>query len=168
MKGQSNVAWLPFKKNIDGFILYHHELGNGKGPFRKREGEYPFEAAILAAADSVDVTYHLQHISGKEKLAALRDKVAANAEIFSTRAAIDALLEVLDADILNSLRDENISKTLDSCLPRWNIDVTEPSVDGIADFIGHVIDFKSRFTRKHTSGIAGIARLMGKYYGYGQ
>jgi HD-GYP domain-containing protein (c-di-GMP phosphodiesterase class II) len=166
-KGQSNVSWLPFKKDISGFILYHHELGNGEGPFHKREGEYPFEAAILAAADSVDVAYRLQHIPAEE-LPALRDKIAAGADGFSTRPAIDVLLEVLNADMLNSLRDANISQTLDCCLPSWELDVTKPGIDGIAGFIGHVIDFKSRFTRKHTSQIADRARLMGKYYNYSQ
>jgi HD-GYP domain-containing protein (c-di-GMP phosphodiesterase class II) len=167
IKGQSNVSWLPFKKDISGFILYHHELGDGSGPFRKKEGEYPFEAAILAAADSVDVAYRLQNVK-PEELPALRDKVAAAAETFSTRPAVNALLGVLDMDMLNSLTDANISTTLDQSLPRWELAVTEPSIAGIAEFIGHVIDFKSRFTHSHTSGIANLSRRMGEYYGYSQ
>ena len=164
-KGQSNVSWLPFKKNIDGIILYHHERGNGEGPFHKREGEYPFEAALLAAADSIDVTYHLQRISGKN-LTALRDKIAAHADTYSTRSAVDVLLEILDNDMLERLKDENILKTLDYSLPRWEVDISEQSVFGIASFIAHVIDFKSPFTRKHISQIANRAWLMGGYYGY--
>jgi HD-GYP domain-containing protein (c-di-GMP phosphodiesterase class II) len=166
-KGQSNVSWLPFKKDIDGFILYHHEHGNGEGPFGKKEGEYPFEAAILAAADSVDVAYRLQHVK-PEELPALRDKIAVHTDKFSTKKAVDALLDVLDADMLESLSDANISQTLDRCLPGWELDVTEPGVAGIAEFIGRVIDFKSRFTHSHTSGIANLSLIMSDYYGYGQ
>jgi HD-GYP domain-containing protein (c-di-GMP phosphodiesterase class II) len=164
-KGQDNVAWLPFKKDVSGFILYHHELADGTGPFRKKEGAYPFESAILAAADSIDVAYQLQNVNEKD-LAALRDKINANAESFSTRKAVDLLLDILDADMLDSLRDENIFRTLDNCLPDWEIHVTEPSVAGIAGFISRVIDFKSRYTQKHTSQIANRAWLMGEYYGY--
>ena len=166
-KGQSNVSWLPFKKSIDGIILYHHEIGNGQGPFRKKEGEYPFEAAILAAADYVDVKYRLQHLPPKE-LAGLREIISAKAEAFSTRAAIDLLLETLDSDMLESLRDENIAQTLNNSLPRWELDISEISVICIAGFIAHVVDHKSRFTRKHTSQIANRAWLMGARYGYSQ
>nr|AGS52763.1 metal dependent phosphohydrolase [uncultured bacterium contig00091] len=164
-KGQENVAWLPFKKDISGFILYHHEFGNGKGPFRKKTDEYPFEAAILAAVDSIDVAYHLQNVNPKD-LAALRDKINENADEFSTRKAVDLLLDILDADMLDSLRDENIVRTLDNCMPDWEIDVTEPSIAGISGFISRVIDFKSRYTQKHTSQIANRAWIMGEYYGY--
>ena len=166
-KGQSNVSRLPFKKSIDGFILYHHELGSGQGPFRKREGEYPFEAAILAAADSVDVTYRLQFLPPKE-LAGFREIISSKAETFSTRAAIDLMLEILDSDMLESLRDENIAQTLNNSLPRWELDISESSVISIAGFIAHVIDYKSQFTRKHTSQIANRAWLMGARYGYSQ
>ena len=164
-KGQSNAAWLPFKKNIDGIILYHHELGNGKGPFCKRQGEYPFEAALLAAADSVDVCHRLQNVR-PEDLPALRDKIAAQAETYSTRDAVTALLEILDSDMLESLRDVNISKTLDRLLPRWEVAVSDDSVIGIAEFIAHVIDYKSSFTRKHTGQIANRSWVMAEQYGY--
>jgi len=166
-KGQSNVSWFPFQKDVTGFILYHHERGDGCGPFHKREGDYPFEAAILAAADSIDVTYHLQRVPAN-RLPALRDEIAAQAELFSTRTAVDLLLDILDNDMLEGLQDENIFTTLNNSLPRWEVDINEPSVLGIAGFVAHVIDFKSRFTRKHTSQIAHRAWLMAEHYGYHQ
>jgi HD-GYP domain-containing protein (c-di-GMP phosphodiesterase class II) len=165
-KGQNNVSWMPFK-NIDGFILYHHERGNGSGPFNKREGEYPFEAALIAAADIVDVTYHLQRLSVGE-LPTLRGKIEENAESYSTRAAINVLLEVLNEDMLEELRDENISKTLDCILPHWEVSLNDPRVIQIAGFLSHVIDYKSHFTRLHTSQIANRAWLMAGRYGYSQ
>ncbi|MCL2080280.1 MAG: HD domain-containing protein [Oscillospiraceae bacterium] len=164
-KGQSNVAWLPFRKNIDGIILYHHERGDGKGPFNKKEGEYPFEAALLGAADVIDVRSKLQKVDPKD-LAALREKIKKNPDIYSTRNAVEVLLDILDHDMLISLRDENISQTLDKVLPHWEIDVCSSDVFGIAEFISHVIDYKSKFTRKHTSQIANRSWLMAKYYGY--
>ncbi len=166
-KGQSNVSWLPFKKNIEGIILYHHERADGSGPFGKKEGEFPLEAAILSAADFIDVTNHLQRIPA-EGLSALRDKIASYSGTCFTRAAADALLEVLDYEMLESLRDENILQTLDNIIPSWAMPVTESSVTGIASFFAHVIDYKSPFTRKHTNQIANRAWLMSKHYGYNQ
>jgi len=164
-KGQSNVSWLPFKKNISGFVLYHHECENGNGPFKKQGGEFPLEAALIAAADSIDVAYQLQHIPAVG-LEDLRGKISANAGAYSTKAATGILLDVLDAGMLEKLRDENISSTMDKSLPKWEVDLNDPSVIKIAGFISRIIDFKSQFTRKHTSQIANRAWIMAGYYGY--
>jgi len=166
-KGQSNVSWLPFKKDISGFVLYHHECEYGNGPFKKREGEFPHEAALIAAADSIDVAYQLQNVSAAN-LEALRGKISANAGLYSTKAATGILLDVLDAGMLEKLRDGNISTTMDKSLPRWEVDLSDPSVIKISGFISHIIDFKSIFTRKHTSQIANRAWLMARYYGYSE
>ncbi|MCL1830640.1 MAG: HD domain-containing protein [Oscillospiraceae bacterium] len=164
-KGQQNVSWLPFKKNFDGYILYHHERGTGEGPFRKREGEYPFEATLIAAVDSIDVEHRLQTITPKT-LPALRDEIAEYANEYSTKEAIEILLDVLDTDCLESLLDDNISATIDKALPAWYVDITDPSVMRAAGFLAHVIDYKSEFTQKHTSQIANRAWVMAEHYGY--
>ncbi len=164
--GQRNVAWLPFARDVDGFILYHHETATGAGPFGKREGEFPLEAALIAAADSVDAAHHLQHMSGRNP-GALRDAVAAQIGLNSTRYAMEALLDILDADTLESLRDEHIHETVARLLPPWKADVEDASVLRLACFIAHIVDCKSFFTRKHTEQIANRAWLMSEYYGYG-
>jgi len=166
-KGQSNMSWLPFKKDISGFVLYHHECENGNGPFKKKEGEFPLEAALIAAADSIDVAYQLQYIPDAG-LHVLRDKIAANAGAYSTKAATGILLDVLDTVMLEKLRDGNISLTMDKSLPRWEVELSDASVIKIAGFISRIIDFKSKFTCKHTSQIANRAWLMAGYYGYGK
>ena len=166
-KGQSSLSWLPFKKSIDGFVLYHHERGDGSGPFGKKEGEFPFEAALLAAADSVDAIFRLQHVD-ESRLPALRDEISAQPNKYSTQSAVNVLLEILDYAMIESLRDENIYQTLERNLPRWEVDVCDSAVFGIAGFIAHIIDFKSEFTRKHTSQIANRAWMMANYYGYSQ
>ncbi len=123
------------------------------------------EAALIAAADSVDVAYQLQNVPAAN-LEALRGKISANAGLYSTKAAAGILLDVMDAGMLEKLRDGNISSTMDKSLPRWEVDLCDPSVIKIAGFISHIIDFKSMFTRKHTSQIANRAWLMAGYYGY--
>jgi HD-GYP domain-containing protein (c-di-GMP phosphodiesterase class II) len=164
-KGQNNVSWLPFRKDISGFVLYHHECEYGEGPFKKHEGEFPLEAALIAAADSIDVAYQLQKVPASG-LEVLRGKISANAGLYSTKAATGILLDVLDADMLEKLRDRNISLTMEKSLPRWEVDLSDPSVIRIAGFISRIIDFKSQFTCKHTNQIANRAWLMAGYYGY--
>ena len=51
-------------------------------------------------------------------------------------------------------------------MPSWEVNINEACVTCLADFISHVIDNKSIFTRKHTSQIANRAWLMATHYGY--
>jgi HD-GYP domain-containing protein (c-di-GMP phosphodiesterase class II) len=162
--GQRNVEWLPFKKNIDGFILYHHEHPGGAGPFGKKEGEYPLEAALIALADIVDVNHHLQRMTPAE-LPALRRWIQ-DFSVRDTRGISDVLIAALDEEMLESLRDEHICETLEKSLPPWTVSLENPSVICIAEFIARIIDYKSVFTRKHTIQIANRSWLMGGYYGY--
>jgi len=165
-KGQENVSWLPFKTNIDKFVLYHHERGDGKGPFQKKEHEIPLETALIAAADAVDATHHLQRVPA-DALPALRDKIASRANTYATNAAIEALLDVLNEDLLEKLRDGNIIQTIKRELPPWEVELHDPRVIYIGEFIARVIDYKSVFTHMHTSQIANRSWIMSGHYGYG-
>ena len=165
-KGQSHVSWLPFKTDINELVMLHHERGDGKGPFHKKEDEISMEAAIIAAADAVDAIHHLQRVP-VDKLPELRNKIASRPEMYSTRAAIKVLVDILDEDLLETLRDENIAKTVEDDLPRWEEDVSDCRVMQASGFIARVIDYKSEFTRMHTSQIANRAWVMAEHYGYG-
>ena len=161
--GQRNVEWLPFKKNIDGYILHHHSCENGKGPFKVRE--FPHEAALIGAADMIDVINNLRRISPNE-LGKLRNKIAACIGKFSTKSAFEKLLDIMDGETLESLRDENIHITVRQLTPPWKTQMEDESVLRLARFIAHIIDCKSKFTRKHTEQIANRAWFMGGYYNY--
>ena len=164
-KGQENVSWLPFEADIEKLVLYHHERGDGQGPFRKTETEIPLEAALIAAADAVDATYHLQHVPPGE-LPALRDKIASHADTYSTRAAINVLLGVLNEDLLAAMRDETVIQALERGLPPWKVDIDDPKILRVGEFVARVIDYKSEFTHMHTSQIANRAWIMAEHYGY--
>ena len=166
-KGQENVSWLPFKSDsdIEKFVLYHHERGDGQGPFRRNENEIPMETAIIAAADAVDATYHLQNVPAGE-LPSLHEKIASLADTYSTKASIGVLLDVLNEDLLEKMRDENVLRVLESELPPWKVDIEDPKIIRVGEFIACVIDYKSKFTHMHTSQIANRAWIMAEHYGY--
>ena len=161
--GQRNIEWLPFTKNVDGFILHHHSSENGRGPFGVKE--FPHEAALIGAVDIVDVTYQLQRVP-LDELDKLKNKIAARIGKFSTKKAVETLLLVLNKETLESLRDENIYATMRELFPVWKAQMGDESVLDLAKFIAHIIDCKSRYTYKHSEQIANRAWLMGEYYGY--
>jgi HD-GYP domain-containing protein (c-di-GMP phosphodiesterase class II) len=163
--GQRNVEALPFKSDVKGFVLYHHEQADGGGPFGKREGEFPLGAELIAIADMIDVEHHLQRVS-LEDMPALRNEIAVQSGKRYTKTAADAMLAVLTPDVLYSLCDENIGETVAKSIPPWHVDVGDKALMRLAGLVARIIDHKSVFTRKHTVQIANRAWLMGGYYGF--
>jgi HD-GYP domain-containing protein (c-di-GMP phosphodiesterase class II) len=162
--GQRNVEWLPFRKDISGYVLYHHERADGSGPFGKKKGEYPPEAGLISLADIVDVSQRLQTKTA-EDLPQLYSYIRGLAEIGYDPDDIEVLIGVLDADMLDALRDVNINATLDRLIPVWTADLEDPNVIRIAGMISRIIDYKSKFTTKHTNRVANASWIMGTFYG---
>jgi HD-GYP domain-containing protein (c-di-GMP phosphodiesterase class II) len=162
--GQRNLAMIPFTVDVEDFIRYHHERADGLGPFGRREGEYPWGAELIAAADMIDGGNHLQQISG-EDLPALRERIAGDIGGRFTRRAGELLLETLDQDMLESLQDERIGETIRGVFPPWIMEQEDPALIRFAGLICRIIDYKSAFTRRHSVQIANRAWVMAKHYG---
>ncbi|MDR2433900.1 MAG: HD domain-containing protein [Treponema sp.] len=163
--GQQNAERLPFKGNIAGFIRYHHERADGQGPFLLPEGRYPLGAELIATADMFDANLHLQRIT-PQGLPALRQDIADDIHRRFTGRAGNALLAVLNEELLESLKDERIVETVNRSLPAWNMAMEDPALVSIGEFIAHIIDYKSSFTRMHTQQIANRIWIMAGHYGY--
>jgi HD-GYP domain-containing protein (c-di-GMP phosphodiesterase class II) len=165
--GQRNVDSLMFKSGVSGFVLYHHERPDGQGPFGKGEGEIPLEAELICAADTFDVIHHLEQVQPAELPRLhqeLQDGIGAE---YSHRTAT-AMIQVLNEDMLRSLKNDRIIETAETFIPPWFIDIEDHVLFNLAKFISHIIDDKSVFTRRHSSQIANKAWLLGGYYGYDQ
>jgi HD-GYP domain-containing protein (c-di-GMP phosphodiesterase class II) len=165
--GQRNVDALLFKTDISGFILYHHERADGSGPFGKKTGEFPLGAELIAITDSIDVAYHLQRVKA-EDLGALQRRIADNAGASYTPFAAETLLAALDETMLLSLADDRIMDTVERLIPPWTADMDNRLIMNLGELVSRVIDYKSPFTRLHSTGIAEKALAMGKRYGYDQ
>jgi HD-GYP domain-containing protein (c-di-GMP phosphodiesterase class II) len=163
--GQRNVEDLLCPAALEGFVLYHHERADGSGIFGKKEGEFPREAALIAIADTLDVAHHLQRVP-LEALSAIHLEIKRKTGAQFTHEAAEALLAVLDQEMLASLRDERIFQTACTVLPVWTATAGDRTVFCLAALIARVIDYKSVFTRRHSEQIAHRAWLMGSYYGY--
>ena len=163
--GQRNVDALCFKTNVKDFILYHHERADGTGPFGILAGKGPLEAELIAIADSIDVSHHLQHLDQAD-LSSIRRTIAEETGKRYSKAATEALLETLDWPMMLSLKDEAIQKTTEAAFIPWVVDIEADTVFGLAGFITRIIDYKSAFTRRHSTQIAYKAWLLGEYYKY--
>jgi len=159
--GQRNIGTLPLKADSSGLILYHHERADGKGPFGKREGEFPLGAELIAIADMIDVEHHLQRVS-PERLHAIRNQIAKQSGTRFTERAADAMLNILDEEVLLSLLDERINETAAMAIPEWIVDVEETV--SFALLVSHIINYKSKYTLEHSTTSASIVWTMCGYY----
>jgi HD-GYP domain-containing protein (c-di-GMP phosphodiesterase class II) len=162
--GQRNAEELLFNHDIRGFVHYHHEWANGGGPFGKKEGEYPLGAELIAIADSLDVNRHLQTIS-PDYLPVFRREIKEEAGTRHTKRAAEAMLAVLDEEMLDSLGDHRIFESAEKSIPCWYADIHDVVIFRVALMVMRIIDYKSAFTHNHTSQIANRIWIMVKHYG---
>jgi HD-GYP domain-containing protein (c-di-GMP phosphodiesterase class II) len=160
--GQRNIENLEFPAAIKGLVLYHHERADGSGPYGKTD--YPFEAEIIGIADEVDVNWRLQRCS-PEDIPRIAEFVRESYRFFPETQAL--LMDVLDENMLRSLGDDKIDRTVENLIPAWLVDGGNPRLPDITAFMGRVIDYKSVFTRLHSTGIVEKALVMADYYGRG-
>lgn len=163
--GQHNIEMLPFDTDVSGIVLYHHEQADGKGPFGKKEGEFPLAAGLIMIADTLDMEHHFEKMPLEclPKLVAIIESRSGKCFIES---AAQALIDVLDEQTLISLRNENINDTAAKLIPKWHVDIEGEAMMNLAKLVTKIIDYKSPFTRNHTHQIANRAWLMGEYYGF--
>ena len=163
--GQRNIEKIPLDFDVSGLVLYHHEEADGKGPFGLGDGDIPLGATLIAIADTIDVENHLQRLPIKD-LPGIQKVAKEDSGKRFTKTAVEAFLAVLNKDVLESLRDENIVETANKVLPAWQSEVKSDALMNIAGLTAGIIDFKSPFTRKHSVQIANRAWMMGGYYGF--
>jgi HD-GYP domain-containing protein (c-di-GMP phosphodiesterase class II) len=161
--GQKNVESLLAEDGIAGYILYHHEWADGRGPYGKKEGEYPLAAELICLADSSDVTHRYSKYP-EEKLPELLEFFKANAGVHYTRRAAEAACAVINGELLRSLRDDRIQASSENAIPPEWVDLKNGVIIRFALLVSRIIDYKSAFTRRHTSQIANKAWHMGNWY----
>jgi HD-GYP domain-containing protein (c-di-GMP phosphodiesterase class II) len=135
------------------------------GPFGIREGEGPQEAELITIADSIDVACHLQRLE-PEELQTVRDIVVKKTGKNYSKTAAVAMLEILDWPTVLSLKDNVIQQTASEALLPWTVDIQTETIFGLAGFVARIIDYKSAFTRLHSTQIANRIWFMGQHYRY--
>ena len=158
--GEQNLQLIPGYENLKGFVLYHHETANGKGPFGKTAEETPLAAQLIHIADEVDLSFPLGNCEeySYEKISAYVNNHIGT--LFSAYAA-KLLLSCLTQEAFIAIANEHIENLALHIEP---LIITADK--GIAELFAHIIDYKSPFTKNHSIGIAQKAEMMADHYGF--
>ncbi|MGN1405189.1 MAG: HD domain-containing phosphohydrolase [Erysipelotrichaceae bacterium] len=158
VKGEENFSCLPFYREAEKAILYHHERADGQGAFGLKADETPLMAQFIHAADMADVKLNLSKISEEEFIAWVKDN---EGSVLSYECA-RLLIKAIRRGVLNNIE----SPDLDGFYPCRKEEVSMSSLKRIAELFGVITDYKSHFTWRHSIGIAKKAYQMGEYYGF--
>lgn len=163
--GERNVSELPFMEHAKNVVLYHHENYSGTGPFGKGGDEIPLYSALIHLGDHLDTRFDFGNVDG-DKYRLVADYVKKKAGILYRREHAEAFLDIFDEVLLSRLAGENVGVLLDESLPTLFLDYTPPQLVSFSGIFARIVDYKSAFTRRHSSGVAKKAAVMGRFYGY--
>ncbi|MBQ9991782.1 MAG: HD domain-containing protein [Lachnospiraceae bacterium] len=163
--GEKNLEKLPFALKHKNAVLYHHEEANGKGPFQKKAWETPLAAQLIHMADSLDTRFRLDNMDEEkyEKMCAYVQKMQ---DIRYSKECVEAFFEGVTLEALAGMEKAELFTVLSTEAGSGFKDYSNEEIHDFCNFWIKIIDYKSKFTRSHSLGVAALAEKMGKYYGY--
>ena len=115
--GENNIAKIPFKTNVSNVILYHHELANGKGPFKKAWQEVPLFARIIHLADVIDAIANNIKFR-QEKWDKCCEFLVKQKGLLFDDECVEAFFEMISKETFVSLEDGSFESKLWEIVPR--------------------------------------------------
>ena len=163
--GENNISGLSFYPTVRGAILYHHENADGSGPLGKKAEETPLLSQLIHIADTIDAQFDL---SRKEegKFHQVRSFVRKQTGLLYDEMVATAFLDCFSTPEKMYLNLDMLEKRLHDILPEVPLVYDAKELIKLADFFSKIIDYKSRFTYNHSSGVAKKALIMARYYGW--
>lgn len=162
--GEENIRLLPFRTDVRGIILYHHENADGTGPMGLNSSQTPFKSQIVHLADAVDVTWNLLTLT-EEEFQEMRGYIADCAGTFFSVRSADLFLNTVTYDDIMRLQDSGTEPLLRHGISSGCTEYTAEEVRNIARFFARIVDCKSSFVRNHSIGVAQKAEKIARHLG---
>lgn len=166
--GEENIRPILFaaREEMTDVVRYHHERWDGTGPFGKKSREVPGLAWIISAADHLDLVYDHSKAYYLQKDAVSRFLLSASGTVMDPRSAavLSRLAEKeqfwLD---LSHVGEDRVRKYL-----MFDISVEAGLVElsGFARIVSRIIDSRSEFTARHSSGLVEKLAELTSHYGF--
>ncbi|RLC49800.1 MAG: HD family phosphohydrolase, partial [Candidatus Cloacimonadota bacterium] len=161
--GENNIKDYPLAGKNKNIVKYHHENWDRSGFFGLKEDEIPLLAQIIGLADFVDNVYHFE----KERKKEIKDFIISNkGKRFSPQIA-EAFLKVASHQkFWLDLKNEFIWIALKSHAVPNIKQLTWKEIFSITKVFVSIIDSKSRFTGRHSSGLIEKTKIACDFYNF--
>ncbi|WP_202710781.1 HD-GYP domain-containing protein [Sporosalibacterium faouarense] len=164
--GSQIAEKLPLSDDISKYILYHHESWDGSGVYGLKGDEIPIESQIINLADSFDIDNCniLETKLGRENFGKWLERKSGQA---SNPLLVKVLGEIAEQDkFWFDIKFHNMHQLLNMIMPKEEKIINMDDLKRIADAFALLIDNKSKFTHRHSRGVAKISRKMAEYLKY--
>ncbi len=164
--GERNIVDFPlFSKKCD-IIKFHHENYDGSGFFGLKNNEIPFMAQLIGFADRIDFLFNYENPNEEKKVHTIQYAKKEKGKRFSPEI-VDGFLKIVEDPIFwTSLKNESIEGILYDCVPEYKKDISLDEILEIMKVFSKIIDSKSNFTQRHSSGLAKKVRIMAEHYDF--
>lgn len=161
--GEKNIIDFPFNDDVSGAILYHHENADGSGPFGKVWLETPIYGQLIHIADRIDVEFDLSFMTEK-KYKELLNYLEESRNIQFSEECVDLFIDIISYSEILNMQNSKVEMMLKEKLPLIYKEYTLEELISFSNLFATIIDYKSRFTKKHSMALADKAFTMAKYY----
>ena len=162
-RGENLLQSVPWVENAAPIIRYHHRGWD--------EWDEPIDTPVAMASQIIFLADYLERLIDRNRYVLHQDQ-----EILSRISSLSATLfhpQIVDYLLSTARREEFwldlISPRLYSVLlhegPYRRLEIDLPSLSSLAKLIKNIIDFRSRFTATHSSGVAACAVMLSKIFG---
>lgn len=162
--GEKNIKDYPFLTKPENVILYHHERYDGSGFYGLSGDDVPLISQIIAAADGFEDRYQPGEKEDWNEIL-LQWIKEMDGKIFSKDLGIALRTMADDLSIWDKLADDRVGKVLSEEIPAFDCQLSFEEIQNITKIFSRIIDSKSHFTKRHSSGLAEKAAAMADYYG---
>lgn len=157
----------PFSK-IVSMIRYHHVPWNGGQGSELMEKQVPIGSYILHLADRVDVL-----INRQDEVLGQVQWICERIESYSKTVFMPELVKVFTRlaakeSFWFDVVFPSISQVLERKVRATSIELDLDGLLDLAKLFSRIIDFRSRFTAVHSSGVAASSEALAKFYGFSQ
>jgi HD-GYP domain-containing protein (c-di-GMP phosphodiesterase class II) len=159
--GQKNIIFYPRRSNAIDIVKYHHENFNGSGFFGLKGDEIPLLAQIVAFGDFLDNFYHFKN---ERKVLITEYVTKQRGERFSPLISDIFLTLSQEVKFWLDLNDEFIFTAISELIPANIMEVSWDEIFEITKVFSSVVDSKSRFTGRHTTGLIEKAEIAADFY----
>ncbi len=157
--GAALVEKSEFLKDTAPIIAYHHIVwDDGAGKMYQGQA-VPELSHLIHLSDRIEVHCHGDNVLARAQT--IRQTIASESGRTFKPEYVQAFLAVSSHDIFwFELAENNLDALLVDLIPDVQMSVSLDALEGFAEFLSLVVDSRSRFTARHSSGVACAAKFL--------
>lgn len=166
LPGYSLLAGFAPFADLARLIRFHHVYWqNGQGMVYRGEG-VPLLSHLIHLSDRIAVQLDPNREILSQKMEIVQRITAGVGEIFVPQQ-VEAFREVAGKEVFwLDLLSPSVSTILQERFPLGGMDLNRTELLDLAEMFRRVIDFRSRFTATHSSGVAAVAVAIAEHSGF--